>query len=207
MDRPVRILIVDDHPLMREGLRRVFELSPGVQVVGDAGNGEEGLKACRELRPDVLVLDLNMPGLGGVEVTRTLHAELPDLPIVILTVHDDTLHLDEALQAGATSYCLKDVDPDILVQTVQRAVHGESYIDPELQRRSATMAQLTRREMEVLRMVAEGLSNREIGERLHISEKTARNHISNIFLKINVQDRTQAALYAVQRGWVPGVAG
>lgn len=199
----IRVVLIDDHRLVREGLRRIFEFAPEVKVVGEAGTGTEALQVCRALRPDAVVLDLNLPGLSGVEVTRQITSELPGTAVVILTVHDDTLHLDQAMQAGATSYCLKDVEPDVLVRTVVAAARGESYVAPELRRRAQAAQALSRRELEVLRMVAEGLSNREIGERLHISEKTARNHISNIFLKIGVTDRTQAALYAVQQGWIP----
>ncbi len=198
----IRVAIADDHALVREGLRRVLGLEPGLEVVAEASDGQSAWEACQRERPDVLVLDLTMPDQNGVEVTRRLKREFPELAIVILTIHDDTQYLAEALQAGATAYCLKDVEPDVLVGAIRNACRGVGYVPPALARSASERIPLTSRELEVLERLARGLSNRQIGSELHISEKTARNHISNIFAKLGVQDRTQAALHALQRGWI-----
>lgn len=199
----IRVVVADDHPLVREGVRRVLDLAGDIAVVGEAQGGAEALRLCQQLCPDVLLTDLSMPDQNGVDVTRAVRAAVPQTRVIVLTIHADVQYLAAALQAGATSYCLKDVAPQVLIEAIRAACRGESYVPPELEERSRQVVPLTPREREVLAMVAAGLSNKEIGERLFISEKTARNHISHIFEKIGVQDRTQAALYAIERGLVP----
>lgn len=214
-DRPVRVLVADDHPLLREGLRQVLGLA-GLQVVGEAANGRECLEKARSLRPDVVLMDLNMPEMSGLEATRTIKAELPGTRIVVLTIHDTEDYLVEAMQAGVEGYVLKDADPEVVVEAVRVCARGQSYLQPELggrlmaglrrreQQRAGGGARsvLSQREFEVLQLLAEGASNREISRRLFISEKTVKNHTNAIFRKMGVEDRTQAVLEAIRKGWV-----
>lgn len=211
----VRILIADDHTLFRQGLKQVLELEPDLCVVGEVATGDEAVKQAVALHPDVVVLDVSMPG-GGLEACATIKQKMPDMGVVILTMHDDQEYLLRALRAGANSYMVKDVDSSNLAAAIRAAKEGRPYMHPKLaglalmemtrtshrERRGPDPTDLTEREVEVLRMVGQGASNREIAASLFISEKTAKNHLTHIFGKIGVSDRTQAALFAIRSGLV-----
>jgi len=213
--QPVRILIADDHNLFRKGLGQILEMEPGFTVVAEVGTGDEALERALVLRPDVVVLDVSMPG-GGLEACARIKAAAPGMGIVILTMHEDQEYLMRAIKAGANSYLLKDMDPGDLTDAIRAAKDGRPYLHPKLAglalmelargdkpaAKSSDDPGLTDRELEVLRLVGQGASNREIAERLFISEKTAKNHLTHIFEKLGVSDRTQAALYAVRQGLV-----
>lgn len=212
----IKVLIADDHALIREGITKVLSLDPAISVVGEAADGEEVVEKARELKPDVILMDLNMPRLSGVEATKQLRSELPGAKIVALTVHDDDQRIFQVINAGVSGYMLKDVDPDSLLKTIKAVHAGESVIHPavtarllgEFHRlseqaqvvevRDSVAELLTHRELEILKQIARGKSNRDIATHLCISEKTVKNHISNIFRKLQVDDRTQAALFAVK---------
>lgn len=202
MTELIRTVIADDHAVVRQGMRRLSEFEPAIRIVAEAADGLEALQLCRDVRPDLLITDVTMPGLNGLELTRQLKAEMPQLAVVVLTIHDDATHVSAAMRAGASAYCPKDADIDVLVEAILVACRGGSFVPASIEARIRDMNVLTPREVEVLQLVAPGLSNREIGERLHISAKTVRNHLSSIFEKLGVDDRIQAALYAFQRGWV-----
>jgi DNA-binding NarL/FixJ family response regulator len=215
--RTIRVLIVDDHRMIRSGLRGFLEDEPGISVVGEAENGEDALARLPELTPDVVLMDLMMPGMGGIAAIGALRQSYPALKIMALTSFADDEQLFPALEAGANGYLLKDIDPDELVAAI-RAVHaGESPLDPEVAKRllarfqrpvtAPTGAQpahepLTEREMDVLRLLTQGKSNKEIARALFIGDRTVKSHLSAIFQKLDVTDRTQAALYAVRHGLV-----
>ncbi|MGE5577406.1 MAG: response regulator [Syntrophothermus sp.] len=217
----MRVLIADDHALLREGLRRVLEFESEIEVVGEAADGVQAVERARELRPDVVVLDINMPGLDGIEVTRRIKRECPAAQIVVLTIHDDDQYVFEVVKAGAQGYVLKDIEPGQIVEAIKTVRRGESYIPPnlmskvlgEFKRMSGELAagaaahdqaaeegqgRLTEREQEILRAIAQGLTNREIADRFYISEKTVKNHVSNLLRKLHLTDRTQAAIYAIK---------
>jgi DNA-binding NarL/FixJ family response regulator len=198
----IRTVVADDHAVVRQGMRRLPEFEPSIRIEAEASDGLEALQLCRTLRPNLLITDITMPGLNGLELTRQLKAEMPYLAVVVLTVYDDATHVAAAMRAGASAYCPKDADLDVLVEAILVACRGGSFVPPDIEARIRDMNVLTPREVEVLQLVAPGLSNREIGQRLHISDKTVRNHLSSIFEKLGVDDRIQAALYAYQRGWV-----
>lgn len=213
----IRVMIVDDHRMVRSGLRGFLSGEPGLAVVGEAETGEEAIAAVPTLRPDVVLMDLMMPGMGGTAAIGVLHASHPATKIMGLTSFADDAQLFPALEAGASGYLLKDIDPDELVAAI-RAVHaGESPLDPEVakrllsrfQRPSATADMhepaheaLTEREMDVLRLLTQGKSNKEIAHALFIGDRTVKSHLTAIFQKLDVTDRTQAALYAVRHGLV-----
>lgn len=195
--------MVDDHALVRQGLRLLLELEPDILVVGEAADGAIALRLAVELSPDVVVLDLNLPGQHGIQVTQDLKAVNPRIGVVILTVHDDSQVLAAAMKAGADGFCLKGDDPGQVLEAIRRAAAGQRYLPPgRPDPADAPGLSLTPREVEILTMISRGLSNRKIGETLFISEKTVRNHLTHIFGKIGVQDRTQAAMFAVQIGLV-----
>lgn len=210
----IRVLIADDHTLFRQGLRRVLELESDIRVVGEASNGQDALNLAAKVKPDVLVVDVTMPGLGGLEVARKVKESLPGVAVIILTMHEDQEYLVKAMRSGADGYLLKDVDSQNLIEAIRTARQGRPYLQPSLAGKVlASMARgeekpapsplmLTRREVEVLKLIGQGASNREIAEKLFISEKTAKNHLTHIFTKIGVTDRTQAALYAIKNGLV-----
>jgi NarL family two-component system response regulator LiaR len=209
----IRVMIVDDHRMVRSGLRGFLSGEPGLDVVGEAETGEEAVAAVPTLCPDVVLMDLMMPGMGGTAAIGVLRASHPAMKIMALTSFADDAQVFPALEAGANGYLLKDVDPDELVAAI-RAVHaGESPLDPEVakrllsrfQRPSATTGiteaaheALTEREMDVLRLLTQGKSNKEIARALFIGDRTVKSHLSAIFQKLDVTDRTQAALYAVR---------
>jgi DNA-binding NarL/FixJ family response regulator len=212
----LRVLIVDDHDLFRTGLRNLLE-EQGVQVIGEASGGAEAVKIVRELAPDVVVMDLNMPGMGGVDATRHITAIAPLTRVVMLTISDQDSDVMDAILAGACGYLLKDSSIQDLIAGIRAASHGESLISPAiaskvLQHVRATTAQpdianqiraeLSDREIEVLKLIANGKDNAVIAAELHISPKTVKNHISNILMKLQIDNRIQAAVYAVRSGIV-----
>ena len=209
---PIRLILVDDHKLFREGLRRILELQEGLQVVGEAGNGEEALRLADLCPCDVILMDINMPGLNGVEATRQVKERHPRTAVLVLSIHDDREYLLEVLNAGAAGYVLKDIEPVKLVEAIRLVAAGESVVDPSLT--SKLISELTRlsvrgeevvanplteREREVLALMAEGLNNRDIAAKIFVSEKTVKNHVTNIFRKLDVSDRTQAVVQGVKR--------
>lgn len=198
----IRVCLVDDHPTFRAGLRALLEASE-IEVAGEASNGADAVDCARETEPDVVLMDLSMPGVDGVEATRRITRELPGIPVVVLTSFSDRARIVDALDSGAVGYLLKDADPDELIRGIQAAAAGQSPLDPRAAREilasrqgSADGAALSPREAEVLRLVASGYANKAIALRLGISEKTVKNHLSAVFQKIGVTDRTQAALWA-----------
>lgn len=211
----VRILIADDHTLFRQGLKQILELEPDLKVIAEVGSGDEAVRQAEAQRPDVVVLDVSMPG-GGLEACAKIKERLPGIGIVILTMHEDQEYLFRALKAGAHSYMVKDVDSSNLAEAIRAAKEGRPYMHPKLaglalvemarggssRERAPGAPGLTERELEVLRLVGRGASNREIAASLFISEKTAKNHLTHIFEKLGVSDRTQAALYAIRTGLV-----
>jgi NarL family two-component system response regulator LiaR len=211
--RPIRVLLVDDHGIVREGLRAYLELETDIDVVGEARDGEEAVRRAQELQPDVVLMDLVMPNMDGVEATSRIKHDLPDTHIIVLTSFLDDERVLPAIKAGATSYLLKDVAAADLVRAIRGARAGHAQLHPEVARRlmqqvttprkAEAGALLTDREREVLRLLAEGRSNKEIARSLVVSERTVKGHVSNILGKLGLQDRTQAALYAVRHGLAP----
>jgi DNA-binding NarL/FixJ family response regulator len=211
----LRVLLVDDHDLFRTGLRNLLE-EQGVQVVGEAASGTDALRIVREIAPDVVVMDLNMPGISGVEATREITSIAPLTRVVVLTISDQDDDVMDAIVAGACGYLVKDSSIEELMRGITAAAVGESLISPPiaskvLQRmRAVTLdqgaetirAELSERELDVLRLIANGKDNAEIAEALHISPKTVKNHISNILMKLQIDNRIQAAVYAVRSGIV-----
>lgn len=203
----IKVLLVDDHSLVRQGIKQILELEEDLIVVGQAGDGEEAIVKVKELKPDIILLDINMPKLNGIHTLRRLKDMDSSTRIIMLTFYEDREYLFETLNLGANGYVLKDAESDSLIKAIRDVYHGNSYIHPniavdlikESNNRGVNekgSTRLTKREYEVLILIAEGLNNREIANDLYISEKTVKNHVSNIFKKINVNDRTQAAIYA-----------
>lgn len=211
-----RLLLVDDQRLMREGLRTLLELEQDFEIVGEAGDGQTALEAYAQLKPDVVLMDVRMPVLTGVEATRRLREKYPGARIIILTTFDDDANVFEGLRAGALGYLLKDVSGAELAQAVRTVMQGGALLEPSVARRVfAEFARLTpaaqpapldeplsERELDVLRLVAEGLSNKEIGQRLSLAEGTVKNYVTNVLQKIKARDRTQAALRARELGLI-----
>ena len=214
MTDKISLLITDDHALVRQGIRAFLELQPDLNVIGEAGSGEEAVRMAAELVPDVVLMDLVMPGIGGVEATRQVKQASPHSQIIVLTSYHEDEYIFPALRAGALSYVLKDVGPDELADTVRKAARGESVLHPRVASRVVEELRGTRRDMpnlftdlsdrelDVLRLIADGLSNAEIADKLIISEKTVKGHVSNILGKLHMMDRTQAAVFAWQQGLV-----
>lgn len=197
--------------MFRQGLREILERQPSLVVVGEAANGPEVLSAVETLRPDIVLLDIQMPGLNGVEVAKRLAANHPEVKLVMLTMYREDQHLIESIRAGARGYLLKDADAEELIAVIERVARGESALDPALVagvfaavrgEASAPGAALTEREREIVQLLAAGYDNRTIAARLFLSEKTVANRLSEIFQKLGVSNRTQAALVAIQRGLV-----
>lgn len=212
MSCPIRIVIADDHPLFREGVAHSLATDASFAVVAQAGSGEEAVAAAASLRPDLVMLDITMPGIGGIEAVRRISVDNPGTRIIVLTVAEDQDSLLAALKAGAHGYLLKGIAAAELRNIVRHVAQGEAYVTPMLaadlltefaRPRGGTpdpFYDLTGREIEVLEQLREGLSNREIGTRLHLAEKTIKHHISNILQKLHVRSRTEAALLAMRRG-------
>ncbi len=205
---PVRVLLVDDHPVVREGLRAILAAEPDLCVVGDCGTGADAITRAAALLPDVVLMDLRLPEMDGVEATRQIVAA-GSAAVLVLTTYDDDADIVRALAAGATGYLLKDCAGTVLIRGVRDAARGETVLAPPVaarlvaQVRGPARPELTRREVEVLRCVAQGLSNPDIGRRLFISEATVKSHLTRIFDKLEVADRTAAVTVAIARGVLP----
>jgi DNA-binding NarL/FixJ family response regulator len=207
-DAPIRVLLVDDHAVVRTGLRSFLDLLDDIEVVGEASDGREGVEAARGLRPDVVLMDLLMPNLDGIGATAAIRTELPETEVVALTSFIEEDKVTAALEAGASGYLLKDADAEEVAAAVRAAHAGEVHLDPAVarllaerlrQRASAPQPEpLTERERDVLRLVGRGMSNKEIASELVITERTARTYVSNVLGKLGLASRTQAALYAVE---------
>ena len=208
-----RVLIADDQTLFRTGLARLLDEDPRVDVVGQAVDGADAVKQAVKLKPDVVLMDLKMPNVDGVEATRQIRAQLPDMKILILTTFDSDNHVLQALEAGVSGYVLKDSQAEAIITSIQSVMSGERVMAGAVANRVLDMLTgaatpkefydgLTTREVEILRLLAAGMANKQIAYRLKISEKTVRNHVSNMYQKLNIYDRSQAVLYAVRKGLV-----
>jgi NarL family two-component system response regulator LiaR len=214
MKKTISLLIVDDHEVVRNGIRSYLEAMSDFNVVGEADSGEEAIRLVADLIPDIVLLDLIMPGMDGIETTRRIKHISPRTQVVVLTSYHDDAHIFPALKAGAISYILKDMKMDKLVEALHRAVQGEVTLHPRVAARvlqnirsgdgeeGQLIAELTERELDVLKCIASGLSNTQIAEKLVISENTVKGHVSNILSKLHLADRTQVAVYAWQKGIV-----
>jgi DNA-binding NarL/FixJ family response regulator len=212
MNDPVRLLLADDHRMFRQGLRELLERKTHFQVVGEAQTGREVLAQIATLRPDIVLLDIQMPELDGISVARQLAEEHPEIKIIMLTMYRQDQHLLEAIKAGIKGYLLKDADAEELIKVIERVHRGESALDPALTDRvfaavrrqeSMPVETFSDRELAILRLVAAGHDNRTVATQLSLSEKTVGNRLSEIFQKLHVTNRTQAALVAIQRGIIP----
>jgi len=212
---PIRVLIADDHRLFRQGLRQICETVGGFEVVGEAENGQVAVDLAHQLEPDVILMDINMPVLDGVQATSFIAENTPAVRVIILTMYRQDRYVFEAIKAGARGYLLKDIDEEELVKAVRVVQQGEALIDPGLAakllnefRRMGTATpetepaeRLTQAEMDVLRLVAQGEDNKTIAEQLGLTERTVANRLSDVYQKLHVNNRTQAALFALRRGW------
>lgn len=208
----VRVLVADDHAIVRKGLCALLDTEPDIEVVGEAQDGQEAIAETQRLRPDVIVMDLVMPGTDGLEAIRRIRDHYPEVRILVLTSFAGDDKVFPAVKAGALGYLLKDSEPEELVQAIQQVYRGESWLHPAIARKllrefsqpsaqQSAKSPLTRRESEVLQLVAAGRSDRQISDRLAITEATVRTHVSNILTKLNLSSRTQAALFALREGW------
>ncbi len=220
----IRVLIVDDHPIIRDGLRKLLEMEQDILVIAEAGTGQQALDIARETQPDVVLLDINLPNMNGLQVASQLKADHNRTGIVLLTAYDDDEQVLHAMRAGASAYCPKDIEMDRLLEVIRQVARGnyviggkvynergahdwlneqvEAMAGPYVVDNGEHFVPLSPREMEILRCVTRGLSNKEIAQELGISHQTVKNHMTSILDKLNVEDRTQAAVYALQRGWV-----
>jgi NarL family two-component system response regulator LiaR len=216
LQRPIRVLLVDDHAVVRKGLRALLEHESRVEVIGEADDGEQALRATERLRPDVILMDLEMPVMGGIDATRQITSEHPELKVVVLTSHASEEDVFPALKAGAIGYLLKHSAPEEVVQAIQQAYLGETVLHPAIARMvlhelhrpvhsgaAVTTDPLSDRELDVLRLITRGMSNRDIADTLIVGEATVRSHVSSILRKLQLASRTQAALYALREGLVP----
>ncbi len=218
----ITVLIVDDHPLFRQGLRDVLNTEHDLNVVGEADSGEQALTRAQELRPDVILMDINLPGMNGLLATKRLRGVLPEVKVIMLTGYDDAEQRLHAIRAGASGYCAKEILPEQLVGAVRQAMYGQYFISGQVMDEAHLMRwvneqvrqghrlageddpfqTLSERETEILTLVTRGLSNKEIAHELGISHQTVKNHMTKILQKLDLLDRTQAAVYALSRGWV-----
>jgi len=215
----IRLLLADDHAMVRKGLQMFLSTQTDLQVIGEASNGQEAIERTAELSPDMILMDLHMPVLDGIEVTKRLKQSHPDVKVIVLTSFSDEDHVLPAIRAGAKGYLLKDIEPDELVRAIRRVWQGqvelhpdaagrlmsllsapETPAKPDAQDPASRLSDLTRRELEVLRLIASGMSNKEIGDSLTITEKTVKTHVSHVLDKLGFADRTQAAIFAVKHG-------
>ncbi len=211
----VRALLVEDHTIVRQGLRRLLE-EKGIEVVGEAENGRKGIEAARNLKPDVVVMDISMPRLGGIEATRRIRKELPGTKIIILTIHIDENYIFKALDAGADAYLVKETASEDLYEAIETVMKGETYFSPKIPakviksykklvrsgKKVDEFSRLTNREREILQLIAEGFTSKQIGEMLYISDKTVENHRANIMGKLDIHDTAGLVRYAVKIGLV-----
>lgn len=209
----IRVLIADDHKMVREGLRRILEFDGEIQVIDEADNGEECIKKIRSSKPDIVLLDINMPVMNGIEALQEIRKKKLKTKVIILTVHNEIEYLLRAVDIGIDGYVLKDSDAHELIRAVTSVYEGDKFIQPNLipllnskliarDLDAERLEQLSKREIEVLKLVAVGMFNKEIGVELGISERTVKNHLSSIFKKIDSSDRTQAAVFAIRNGLV-----
>jgi DNA-binding NarL/FixJ family response regulator len=208
-----RVLLVDDHELVRQGIAAMLSAAGDVQIVGNARSGREALEVARRELPDIVLMDVKMPDMDGLEATRKIKEERPRTAVIMLTMHDNPTYLRDAVRAGAAGYLLKDVSKDELIDAIRQVATGGAFIESQMLKgmlsemkpsgQAAPAAKnLTKRESEILSLVAEGMSNREIAEKLVLSPETVKSHVAAILEKLNVSDRTQAAIYAVRHGLV-----
>jgi DNA-binding NarL/FixJ family response regulator len=224
MEQRIRVLIIDDHPLFRQGIRWSLEEAGDMEVVGEAENGQEAIRLAERLSPDVVLVDINLPGLNGLEVARVIKRREPRVGLIVISVYEDDEQLFQAIKVGAAAYSSKDVHPRDLVRIIREVARGKYLINDSViakphvatrvlhqfrelaatedERTSALFAPLTSREIEILDCIARGLSNKEIASQLSISGQTVKNHITSILSKLQVNDRTMAVIYAIQRGWI-----
>lgn len=216
----IRVILAEDHAVVRQGTKQLLDRYSDIEVVGMASDGEEAVKLVQELQPDVAILDIRMPRMSGIEATRRIKADFPDVAVLALTAHDDDEYVFALLEAGANGYLLKTAEIEELVKAI-RAVHsGQPALDPLVTRKVVSqfmsgkslpdvishvedeMEGLTSREIEVLQMVGQGLTNKEVAQRLFISDRTVQAHLSNIFSKLQVTSRTEAVMYGIRKGWI-----
>ncbi|HWO70183.1 MAG TPA: response regulator transcription factor [Actinomycetota bacterium] len=215
MGEKIKVLVVDDHAVVREGVRMVLETDPDLKVVGEAGSGEEAIEMARELSPDVVVMDIGMPGLSGFEATRRIRAAQPEVKVLALTVHDSEAYLFQMLQAGAVGYVLKRAAAADLIQAVKAAHRGETLLHPSVARllikdylaraergEEASGERISEREREILKLIAEGKTNREIASMLYLSVKTVQAHRASLMRKLGLHDRVELVKYAIRKGIV-----
>ncbi|MFC6592528.1 response regulator [Deinococcus lacus] len=217
MTAPVTLLLVDDHPVVRKGTRDLLESAPDLAVLGEAGSGAEAIELARTLRPRVILMDVSMPDMNGIEATRIIKAEHPGISVLVLSSYDDDAYVFAVLEAGAAGYVLKDASEDDLLGAVRAVAAGESVLHPAVARKvlerfgaqarpgdlpSDLTEDLSPRELEVLRSAAAGQTNKEMARELGISPRTVQVHLGNIFSKLGVSSRTEAVLYGVRRGWI-----
>ena len=220
MNKPINVLLADDHVVVRAGTRQLLERHPDITIVGEASNGQEAVQLTDELNPDVVVMDVRMPGMSGVDATKAIKAAHPEVSVLVLTAHDDDEYVFALLQAGANGYLLKTAEADELLKAIRTVVKGELALAPMVAGKVVSQFTsgkalpdvllsikndydgLTDREMDILRLVGKGLTNKEIGRTLYISDRTVQAHLSNIFSKLNVSSRTEAVMHAVRKGWI-----
>jgi len=219
MDSKIKVMIADDHSLVRKGLQQILELEEDIEVIGQACDGQEAVDKAIALQPDVILMDINMPKKNGITVIKELKEKHCKSKIIVLTIHDDRQYLLESINSGASGYVMKDEEVDNLIKAIRDVYRGQVYIQPSVNDKlvyyahndeskysdthdKSLISKLTQRELEVLRLIAEGKNNKEIGDELFISEKTVKNHVSNIFKKIDVCDRTQAAIFVFKNNLI-----
>jgi DNA-binding NarL/FixJ family response regulator len=217
MKPPIRIVLADDHAMLRQGTTELLRREPDLDVIGEAADGAEAIALACQLRPDVVIMDIRMPGMSGIEATRQLRDRLPDVRVLVLSAHDDDQYVFSLLQAGARGYLLKSAPVSELVRAIRQVHDGEAPLDASITRKIVLrmsgepaglageflpVESLTPRELEVLKLLAQGLSNRAIGEALSISDRTVQAHCTNIFSKMHVASRMDAVLAAIRRGWL-----